>query len=320
MAVYRDKIKDRYIFDFKKRIHGKQFRIKKTLPKGWSKTEAEQFGLKEEARIYGIASGVIKEAPLISEAVLYYLQHHAIQLKTYRNLVGEFQLLESFFEGRRLDELDVVCAEYTKYALENKLSNRTIQARVGYLCTASKKAWKMKKGFYDKDPTTHVVKTKVNNQSQLYYTKTQVIQLARSTNDKIARRAILIGYYTGMRLEEICSAEVVHDHFLLKTSKNERPRNVPIHRKIKYISRNPVVMNRNRIQNVMKVIKKKLGLEDYCFHTLRHTAASAMVQNKVDLYTVGRVLGHKNLISTTRYAHLATENLADALSTIGTKR
>jgi len=316
VAVYRDKDKDRWVFDFKKRINGVQHRVKKTLPKGWTKAQAELFSQKEEATLFGIATGTIKQAPLISEAILFYLESSS-ELKTYRNLVGEFQLLESFYENRRLNELDEVCAEYTKHAKANKLSPRTIQARISYLCAACRYAWRHKKDFYDKDPTLHVIKPVVKNDRHYYLTREQVLQLARATPDKMVRRAILIAFYTGMRLDEICRAQIINQNFVLQTSKNDEPRRLPAHPKIAYIAKNPKPFHRSRIQNVFKVVKKRLGLEAFHFHDLRHSAASAMVQNKVDVYWVAAVLGHKDMRSTKRYAHLATQNLAEAISAIG---
>ena len=43
------------------------------------------------------------------------------------------------------------------------------------------------------------------------------------------------------------------------------------------------------------------------FHTLRHTYASWLVQAGVPLYTVQRLMGHKSIIMTQRYAHLAPD-------------
>lgn len=45
------------------------------------------------------------------------------------------------------------------------------------------------------------------------------------------------------------------------------------------------------------------------FHDLRHSAASAMINVSVDLYTAGAVLGRKLPASTQRHAHLVTESL-----------
>ena len=44
------------------------------------------------------------------------------------------------------------------------------------------------------------------------------------------------------------------------------------------------------------------------FHTLRHTAASLLVQAGVPLVDVGKFLGHSSPVVTWRYAHLAPES------------
>jgi integrase len=56
----------------------------------------------------------------------------------------------------------------------------------------------------------------------------------------------------------------------------------------------------------------KLGIEDASLHTLRHTSASWMVQQGVDLYAVGQFLGHKTPRMTQRYAHLSPDYMAEA--------
>ncbi len=55
--------------------------------------------------------------------------------------------------------------------------------------------------------------------------------------------------------------------------------------------------------------RKKAGLEDVRFHDLRHTFATRLVQNGVDLYVVKELLGHKSITMTIRYAHHNTESL-----------
>ncbi len=61
----------------------------------------------------------------------------------------------------------------------------------------------------------------------------------------------------------------------------------------------------------------KLGIMDASFHTLRHTAASWMVQQGVDLYGVGQFLGHKTPRMTMRYAHLSPGYMAEAAGKLG---
>ena len=62
-----------------------------------------------------------------------------------------------------------------------------------------------------------------------------------------------------------------------------------------------------------KRVFARLGIPDASFHTLRHTAASWLVQQGVDLYAVGQILGHKTPRMTQRYAHLSPDYMAGAV-------
>ena len=48
-------------------------------------------------------------------------------------------------------------------------------------------------------------------------------------------------------------------------------------------------------------------------HGLRHHYASSLVSAGVDLYTVSKLLSHKDTATTQRYAHLADQTLRDAV-------
>lgn len=56
--------------------------------------------------------------------------------------------------------------------------------------------------------------------------------------------------------------------------------------------------------------------ERVCFHTLRHTFASWLVQRGVQLQLVGQLLGHTTMKMTLRYAHLAPEQGIQAVMTL----
>jgi integrase len=68
-----------------------------------------------------------------------------------------------------------------------------------------------------------------------------------------------------------------------------------------------------RLSVYTKRLFASLNIENASFHSLRHTAASWMVMQGVDLYAVGQVLGHKTPRMTQRYAHLSPQYMAAAI-------
>jgi integrase len=56
-------------------------------------------------------------------------------------------------------------------------------------------------------------------------------------------------------------------------------------------------------QSLRKALRRA-GLSGFTIHTLRHTHATRLVQNGVSLYEVKEVLGHADIKTTMRYAHL----------------
>ncbi len=53
---------------------------------------------------------------------------------------------------------------------------------------------------------------------------------------------------------------------------------------------------------------KDAGVKDFHWHDLRHTFASRLVMNGVDIRTVQELLGHKSIVQTMKYAHLAPDH------------
>ena len=54
---------------------------------------------------------------------------------------------------------------------------------------------------------------------------------------------------------------------------------------------------------------RRAGITNFCFHDLRHTAASHMVMGGASLHETAEILGHSTLQMTRRYSHLATAHL-----------
>lgn len=58
------------------------------------------------------------------------------------------------------------------------------------------------------------------------------------------------------------------------------------------------------------------GMPYFKFHDLRHTFASSLARNNIDLYVVQRLLGHSSPKMTQRYAHLCEDTLKKAIEKI----
>ena len=94
-----------------------------------------------------------------------------------------------------------------------------------------------------------------------------------------------------------------------------------VRKSITAIDRNAVFLSARRkrmsVDSVQLMVKKTLlraGLDptQYSPHKLRHTAATLMLQNGVDVRTLQEVLGHESLNTTQIYTHIANSGLKSA--------
>ncbi len=87
-----------------------------------------------------------------------------------------------------------------------------------------------------------------------------------------------------------------------------------------YVFPSPLDGSRPRSSGDFKlwyIIRKRAGIEDVRLHDLRHTVASHAVMNSIPLPTVARLLGHRDVRMTLRYAHVHDLEVADAAERIG---
>jgi len=68
--------------------------------------------------------------------------------------------------------------------------------------------------------------------------------------------------------------------------------------------------------NSFRLAVQRSGLSDFCFHDLRHTFASWLVSEGVELIKVRDLLGHTSIRMTERYAHLAPFRLHEAVGAL----
>jgi integrase len=135
---------------------------------------------------------------------------------------------------------------------------------------------------------------------------------------------------TGMRKEEILSLkwDQIRDGLIyLDKTKGKKKRQVPIndtlaelfkiiHKKQGLTFEYVFIYQGERIKDVKKAYNaalKRAGILDANFHTLRHTFASHFVMRGGGLKALQEMLGHSNIKTTMRYAHLSQEHKKEAV-------
>ena len=65
--------------------------------------------------------------------------------------------------------------------------------------------------------------------------------------------------------------------------------------------------------DIMRRTQQQLGME-FCFHDLRHTFCTGLIESGVDVSIVRQVMGHANLYTTKRYVHLSDSYLMESMN------
>ena len=187
----------------------------------------------------------------------------------------------------------------------------------------------------EKNPTRGVPRKPLNNARERFLSAEEAARLrvavAASQNSQLQHIVGLL-LLTGARVRELLDArwehvDVERRAWLIPTSKTGKPRHVPLSAAALAIvaalprfkdcpwlvpnpdTRKPYVSIKHGWQRAIRVAK----LPGLRIHDLRHSAASFMVNSGVDLFAVGKVLGHASYQSTQRYSHLANDTLLAAV-------
>lgn len=199
-----------------------------------------------------------------------------------------------------------------------------------------------------------VKQLKENNKRLRYLSTDECESLIKECSNHL-KPIVIMALNTGMRRGEILNLkwdniDLKHGFILLDITKNGERREIPLNGTLKnlleelkkgnkgnvqklyegnndnvtaYPLSSPYVFNDSITGKPYSDIKtsfnsacKRAGIKDFHFHDLRHTFASHLVMAGIDLTTVSRLLGHKDLTMTLRYSHLSPKHMTKAVDVL----
>ncbi len=197
----------------------------------------------------------------------------------------------------------------------------------------------IKEGLYNGNNPFFGLSLKVDNIRLRYLTKEELEQLKREVKkDKVLYLFVLIAISTGARLESILSIQKkdidintnsinIQDFknsssyygALISEVKNIIIDNIKELKKDDYIIsyENGIKCDKKRIQRRLSPILDKLFNQDLqkddrvnrvVIHTLRHSFASLLALNGTPIFTIQKLMNHKDIKQTIRYAKLSKDN------------
>lgn len=180
-------------------------------------------------------------------------------------------------------------------------------------------------------------------------------------NKKYHLFGILISLYTGLRLGELLalkwenidlkqkiihiektSCKITSNHKTFKIQDTPKTlssmRDIPISKSLESLLKELKAYQQNQSEYVVcnkyfsfvdarsyqqsfYNLQKRLKISHYGFHSLRHTFATRLLENKVDIKTISELLGHSNTtITLNRYVHTNLQNKRKALENLTKKK
>lgn len=261
--------------------------------------------------------------------------------------------IEAFVDYfKSLDEdmtFDTVTTETIRGWLEHMMDKGNTASSICRRLSAVRSMYRyaLSRGLVEHDPAHAVHAPKRNRRLPQFVSEDDMDRLLDSTEwgsdykDVRARTILLILYETGLRVSELVGLDDTtvdfSQHELRVTGKGNKQRIVPfgaeletqMHRYMHMRDQQPhnlgtgaFLLNdkggRMTTRQVSYIVKCRLGevsnLKKRSPHVLRHSFATAMLNNGADLESVQKLLGHASLSTTEIYTHTTFEQLKQIYS------
>ena len=201
------------------------------------------------------------------------------------------------------------------------------------------------KAHIDRNPFAHIKNLKEEKPRPEFYTVDELNSFFSVDMKDEYRSAFLGLLYTGVRFGELANItwddidmnrKLVfirpNENHSLKTSNAQRaiPMPEPLHNLLSVISKNKKhssnypfcsvegkQLRERKLLEACKRIGTKAGITGRMFlHKFRHTYATMLIQRKVDVTQIQKLMGHASILETMIYVHVKTEELHDTVNVL----
>ena len=247
--------------------------------------------------------------------------------------------LRELLEYKKIELLDQITPAFLDgFALAQKAKIKKdtaagLNRKVRAIKTAMRQA-----EFWDLLPVQkweRVTKFKENKHRLEFHSPQEIAQILEACPSLALVAVVMLGCRAGLRRGEMAALKWAHIDFARRgvwvaPHKTEKGRLVPLATDLRAVlirakkaAQSDYVIelgdgsSRNSTGFISAYYRKTMKelVPFHCFlHKLRHTFASHLVQNGVDLYRVSKLMGHSSIKMTERYAHLAPPNFEEAIT------
>jgi len=269
----------------------------------------------------------------LDEVATEFFEKKAYKSKTYRTLWGRYTNHSSPTLGKKpISSITVEDIETLFLSKKNseKLSDKTVQLIMEQLSSIFYHA--IAKGEYQGENPCKGIKIKRVDNARTRYLSMEEIELLleRTKEHQDAHLFTLLSLSTGARLHDVYNMQKKHFNLtdrtvtIRNTKGNSTYQAFLTKRVLKHIHLDDLEPNdilyrvsERTIQRYMKKVLDELfnvGLDErdsknrVVIHTLRHTFASQLAIAGTPIYEIKKLLDHKNIEDTLRYAKLSPES------------
>ncbi len=241
--------------------------------------------------------------------------------------------LKAFSNGIKINAIN----ENWLISFQNYLLTRVSKNTAGnyfiYINNALNKAVKEK--LIAENPCKYIGRIKMTEVEKSYLTLDEIQQMAKANCiDQETKKAFLFSCYTGLRISDVRNltySDIQGDKIQFRQKKTKRIEYLPLSdmalkilenkdSNIVHINKDDKIFELKQSETIRQQLKrwvKNAGIEKaVTFHTARHSFATVALSNGVDLYTVSKLLGHRDLSTTQIYAKIVNEKLREAVNLI----